>query len=441
MSTSATLQGIPLTGLRLGAPLGSGRHGVVWAATTAAGERVAVRALPDADPATHAARARRLAVLRGLAHPCLARVLTMPDDTDERLLVSELVTGPALATVRTGRMGLSAPETLALGRDLAEALALLHRHGLVHGDVSPSNVLMVVSGDDDVARPVLVDLVGDLGWEAGTAGFAAPEVRDGTSPRPPSDVWSLAALCAWVTRVGERDEVLRALGAATAERPEQRPSAADLAARLDRISTTPVRVPPASVLAGAALREQAQRAPTVLRPARRRRARHRRTPVTRWMLAGAAAVAALVAGAWTLWPSDAVTPRDAAESVPEGTLVERVSELVALRDEALVAGDAEALAAVTAEDSPAHEQDAQVLAALTTQGTRLADLRTDVSGTEVLTASASQAEVRTVLTQAPHQRLTGTSVDEVPAQPPRCVELELVHERGGWVVETVSDCP
>lgn len=441
MSMPATLRGVPLTGLRLGAPLGSGSGGVAWAATLDGGQQVAVRVLPDVDSRAHTVRERRLEALRAIEHPGLARVRTMPGHVDDRLVVTDLVPGPTLGTVRTSRMGLPASESLALARDLASGLAALHGHGLVHGDVAPSNVVLTDRGDDGGAHPVLVDLLADLAGEAGTAGYVAPEVRAGRAATPAADVWSLATLCVWCTRVGDRGQVARVLGTATAEDPHARPPAEELAARLGRMATTPVHVPPPSVLAGAALRAQAQQTPTVLRPTRRRRARHRRvTPVRR------AAVAVLVAAAvavpiWALWPDapgeTSAEGRSAVVGSPT-SLVDVVTDLVHARDDALVAGDAEGLAAVTAPGSPARTDDLALLESL--QDTKLAGLRTEVSDARVVLAEQHAAQVQAVLSQGAHERTSAGGTTEVAAQEPRCVVLELLLDGAGWTVEQVSPC-
>ena len=78
---------------------------------------------------------------------------------------------------------------------VASALGRLHDLGVVHGDVSPGNVLLDLDG-----RPVLGDLglghvVGDVSpgvW--GTDGYVAPEVLLGADPGPASDVYALGAL-------------------------------------------------------------------------------------------------------------------------------------------------------------------------------------------------------------------------------------------------------
>ncbi len=87
---------------------------------------------------------------------------------------------------RPVRLGVS--EVIGLGIDLAEALAVLHRNGVVHRDIKPANVIYVAGS------PKLADigLIAPLGANSfvGTEGYVAPE-----GPGAPSaDVFGLGKL-------------------------------------------------------------------------------------------------------------------------------------------------------------------------------------------------------------------------------------------------------
>ncbi|MFF1692705.1 serine/threonine-protein kinase [Streptomyces sp. NPDC058257] len=142
-------------------------------------------------PAIGAVRGRRTAALvdadpQGAA-PWLATEYVPGPTLAERVRTAD---GPALATTRTGPA-----ELFALVSALAEALDDIHRAGLTHGGLRPSNVLMAAAG------PRVVDFgtaVGFVGGE-GRAGYTAPELlaTQGVVARPPSDVFSLGAVVAF----------------------------------------------------------------------------------------------------------------------------------------------------------------------------------------------------------------------------------------------------
>ena len=140
----------------------------------------------------------------------LRDVVAMPDD--RVALVFDLVTGASLRGMVHARGHLRAGEVVTVVTPLCEAVAALHGAGGVHGDISPSNVMVTAAG-----KPLLLDLgaarLAGSPMDApvfGTAGFVAPEVRQGFAPTEASDVFSLGAL-AWfcLTGNGAPDTMLR----------------------------------------------------------------------------------------------------------------------------------------------------------------------------------------------------------------------------------------
>ncbi|MFC8504067.1 protein kinase [Pedococcus sp. NPDC057267] len=245
--------------------LGRGSSGDVWAATRCGdGAPLAVKVVPVGTGAQAALAARELAVLARVDVEGLVQfheAVGLAGEPPAVAVVLDRVGGGSLARVVAARGHLSAGETVTVLAPVARALAGLHAAGVVHGDVSPANVLLELSG-----RPLLADLgvarVAGAGPDEvwGTQGFVAPEVLDGRLPGPAADVYAVGAL-AWWCATGEPpgpgalrapvDEVLpdlpeawrRLTARALAGDPGARPGAAELAlGYFDAVPCEPLRM-------------------------------------------------------------------------------------------------------------------------------------------------------------------------------------------------------
>lgn len=129
------------------------------------------------------ARHRRIVTLRGRG---MASGLPF--------LALDLLAGPDLRALLAPCLPLAAARVAALLGGIAEALALLHREGIVHGDVSPGNLVL---GDDGV--PVLVDFataraVGTPWPRVLNPAYAAPGQFRAAPADPRDDVYALAVI-------------------------------------------------------------------------------------------------------------------------------------------------------------------------------------------------------------------------------------------------------
>lgn len=226
-------------------PIGQGGSGAVWSATSTAGETVAVKVVPAVDAADALVE---LAVLGRITDPHLVRLreATALPGGEIALVLDHLAGGTLGAAVRA-RGHLAPGEAVTVLSPIASTLGRLHGIGVVHGDVSPDNVLLDLEG-----RPFLADLgvariVGERPCELrGTEGFVAPEVAAGGVPSTSADTYALGAL-AWFCltgeapgpavlrgRLGERvpglpDDLTAAVEGALRSRPDDRPEADALA--------------------------------------------------------------------------------------------------------------------------------------------------------------------------------------------------------------------
>ena len=241
-------------------PIGEGGTGAVWSALTPDGATVAIKvvAAVDADDALV-----ELAVLGRIRDPHLVRLheaLTLPSG-DVAQVLDHLAGGTVGMVVRT-RGHLAPGELVTLLSPVASTVARLHGIGVVHGDLSPDNVLLDLDGRPFVADLGVARIVGaDPAELRGTEGFVAPEVLAGAVPSAASDVHALGAL-AWFCLTGQAprpavvrgrlaeqveglpDELVETVELALRTRPEDRPDADALAVAIFE-SAAPEPVVPA----------------------------------------------------------------------------------------------------------------------------------------------------------------------------------------------------
>ncbi|MBB2892356.1 protein kinase domain-containing protein [Flexivirga oryzae] len=191
--------------------LGRGATGAVWSVRGADGVRLAAKVF-DADAGQ---LDYEVTVLESLRHEHVVRlqnvVVDLSTEPAGTALVMELAEGGSLADALALREILTPGELVTVLCPVARALHDLHGLGLVHGDLSPGNILLTGQGKPLIADLGMSRLAGHSGDETwATESWAAPEVLAGGSPVPASDVYSLGAI-AWraLTGVPPEPAVLR----------------------------------------------------------------------------------------------------------------------------------------------------------------------------------------------------------------------------------------
>jgi eukaryotic-like serine/threonine-protein kinase len=142
---------------------------------------VAVKVLsPEhAASATARERFRREAHIASLvSHPHICAVHDSGEENGQAFLVCELLEGQALDVVLAA--GAMSPERLLdLSIQLADGIAAVHRRGLVHGNIKPSNVFITDEGHVKVLELGLMS----AWWET----YGQPDSVDSSSPTASAD--------------------------------------------------------------------------------------------------------------------------------------------------------------------------------------------------------------------------------------------------------------
>jgi len=151
------------------------------------GSKVAVKVLRAeylADESMRRRFRREGAVLKALDHPAVVRLLELGIEDDGLVfLVTEYVDGETLAE-RLSKGALSIGEADALVDALCDGLGAVHRHGVLHGDLKPANVIWPREGgprlvDFGASKILGLDRLTATGEISGTPAYMAPEVLTG----------------------------------------------------------------------------------------------------------------------------------------------------------------------------------------------------------------------------------------------------------------------
>ena len=145
-------------------------------------------------------------ILAGLQDDHIVAVYDYVEDAAGAWIVQEWVNGGSLASVLATHGTLTPQQSLGVERGALTGLATAHRAGIVHGDVSTSNILVTADG---VSMLVDFGVAGPVGARGvlGTPAFVSPEACAGLELTPRSDVYSACGvLVTLLTGVAPDDE-------------------------------------------------------------------------------------------------------------------------------------------------------------------------------------------------------------------------------------------
>ena len=140
-------------------------------------------------------------LVASLDHPSIVKMYDVLTDGDTPALVMELIEGESL-NLRLARDGAIPPRAAAaISAEVGEALAEAHRHGIVHRDVKPSNILLDTEGhahlaDFGIAHSLEpgAERLTQTGMVVGTPAYIAPEQLAGTEVGPHTDIFGLGSV-------------------------------------------------------------------------------------------------------------------------------------------------------------------------------------------------------------------------------------------------------
>src|SRR4029077_7667046 len=210
------------SGTRLGsyellAQIGAGGMGEVYQAhDTKLGRDVAIKVLPEAfahDPERLSRFQREAKMLAALNHPNIATIYGLEQNGDTSYLVMELVPGENLAE-RVRRDGaLPVEESLAIAKQIAEALEAAHEKGIIHRDLKPANAKLTPEGivkvldfglakafagdtaAEDMSNSPTLSMAATMhGVILGTAAYMSPEQAKGKAVTKAADIWAFGCV-------------------------------------------------------------------------------------------------------------------------------------------------------------------------------------------------------------------------------------------------------
>ncbi|HTY57503.1 MAG TPA: protein kinase, partial [Bacteroidota bacterium] len=182
--------------------LGEGCMGIVYKAQDVAlGQTVAIRFLPPILSTSEVDRARSILEVRAastLSHPNLCAVHAIKEHEGSMFVVTDYIDGETVrAKLKAGP--LQVRRAIEIGMQIAEGLAILHDHGMMHRNVRPENVMIRKDGVVQVMdvgllwRGSLSPLVKSA-IPTGNPACMSPELIQGQPTDPRTDMFSLGVV-------------------------------------------------------------------------------------------------------------------------------------------------------------------------------------------------------------------------------------------------------
>ena len=180
--------------------IGSGGMADVWLAEDLElPRRVALKVLHERyarDPEFIARFRREAESAAALQHVNIVSIFDRGQVGDTYYIAMAYLEGRTLRDLIS--LGLTPPESVAIVRQILEAAGFAHRHGVVHRDLKPLNVIVDQTGlatvtDFGIARAGISEIT-EEGSIMGTVHYLSPEQAQGYEVSPQSDLYSIGVI-------------------------------------------------------------------------------------------------------------------------------------------------------------------------------------------------------------------------------------------------------
>jgi eukaryotic-like serine/threonine-protein kinase len=166
--------------------------------------RVAVKLLAEhlAEDPTFVSRFQREAQAAArLVHPNIVQVFDsgLDERAHQHFIVMEYIEGQSCAEILRDQGWVEVDEATSIIQQACEGLFYAHRHGVVHRDVKPGNLLRSLEGeiklaDFGIAKATEQSSITQVGSVLGTAAYLAPEQARGEEAGPSADLYALGVV-------------------------------------------------------------------------------------------------------------------------------------------------------------------------------------------------------------------------------------------------------
>jgi serine/threonine protein kinase len=135
-----------------------------------------------------------------LTHPNIVTVFEVGQEGERHYIAMEYLEGPSLRDILRMRNNLSIKESLTVALQLADALGYAHGQGVIHRDVKPDNVHLVLPNDNvkltdfGIARILSDPAITSTGQVFGTPSYMSPEQIMSKEVDHRTDIFSLGVV-------------------------------------------------------------------------------------------------------------------------------------------------------------------------------------------------------------------------------------------------------